>query len=144
MFITMAVACRPLSHYWGQYLGDTNGTCINVSLFYLVFGIINMVIDVVILLSPIPRIITLQLNKRKKVSVIGIMLLGSLYVDIFALCPDLPRLFTLRTDLERYLHSRLIFHSVCVASMFRIYYLDQLAGSVDATWWMGPGSKWFP
>lgn len=78
MLVTMAAACRPVSFYWEQYLGETNGTCIDVTLFYLVFGIVNMVIDVVILLSPIPRIISLQLNKRRKFSVIGIMLLGSL------------------------------------------------------------------
>ncbi|ROV87172.1 hypothetical protein VMCG_10663 [Cytospora schulzeri] len=109
MFVTMAAACRPVSFYWTQYLGETGGTCIDVTLFYLVFGIVNMVVDVVILLSPIPRINSLQLNKRKKFSVMAIMLLGSF---------------------------------VCVASMIRIYYLDQLAYSVDATWWMGPGMAW--
>ncbi|ROV98635.1 hypothetical protein VSDG_04342 [Cytospora chrysosperma] len=70
MFITMAAACRPVSFYWEQYLGRTDGVCIDVTLFYLVFGIVNMVIDVVILVSPIPRIISLQLNKRRKFSVI--------------------------------------------------------------------------
>lgn len=80
MFITMAAACRPVSFYWEQYLGRTDGTCINVAGFYLAFGIVNMINDICILLVPIPRILHLQLNKRKKYSIIGVMLLGSLYV----------------------------------------------------------------
>lgn len=90
MFAVMALACRPVRYYWAQYeelgeagagaKGGSGGLCIDVSLFYLVFGVVNMVIDIIILLSPIPRIVALQLNKRRKVSVIGIMLLGSLYV----------------------------------------------------------------
>ncbi|KAH6648816.1 hypothetical protein BKA67DRAFT_373382 [Truncatella angustata] len=77
MWITMACACRPMSFYWRQYAGATDGKCIDVLLFFLVFGIINMVNDVVILVVPIPRIVRLHMNKRKKVSVAGIMLLGS-------------------------------------------------------------------
>ena len=78
MFIVMAAACRPVSFWWEQYLGSTDGTCIDVVLFYLVFGVVNMIVDIVILTVPIPRILALQLNKRKKFSIMGVMLLGSL------------------------------------------------------------------
>jgi len=77
MWITMAAACRPLSFYWRQYVGDTDGKCIDVLLFYLVFGIVNMINDMIILVVPIPRILKLHMNTSKKVSVAGIMLLGS-------------------------------------------------------------------
>ncbi|PQE09656.1 integral membrane protein [Rutstroemia sp. NJR-2017a BVV2] len=77
MWIVMAAACRPLNYFWTQYAGATEGKCINTLLFFLVFGIVNMVNDVIILLVPIPRILKLHMNKRKKVSVAGIMLLGS-------------------------------------------------------------------
>ncbi|OLN97009.1 hypothetical protein CCHL11_02256 [Colletotrichum chlorophyti] len=76
LWITMALACRPVSYYWTQYLG-ANGRCINVSLFFLLLGIVNMFNDIVILLVPVPRIWELQMNKRTKTSIIGIMLLGS-------------------------------------------------------------------
>ncbi|KAF5493503.1 Satratoxin biosynthesis SC1 cluster protein 4 [Colletotrichum fructicola] len=75
LWITMACACRPVSFYWTQYLGE-KGSCINVSLFFLLLGIVNMFNDIVILLVPVPRIWGLHMNKRTKTSIIGIMLLG--------------------------------------------------------------------
>lgn len=78
MWTVMASACRPISFYWRQYAGATDGTCIEVLNFFLIFGIINMVNDIIILAVPIPRIIELHMNTRKKASVTGIMLLGSL------------------------------------------------------------------
>lgn len=74
----MACACRPLSFYWRQYAGDTDGFCIDVLGFYLIIGIINMINDIIILTVPIPRILRLHMNAKKKASVAGIMLLGSL------------------------------------------------------------------
>ncbi|EFX02932.1 pth11-like integral membrane protein [Grosmannia clavigera kw1407] len=108
LWITMACACRPVSYYWTQYTGG-QGSCINVELFFLVLGIVNMINDVIILIVPIPSIWVLQMNSKTKASVIGIMMLGSL---------------------------------VCLASIFRIYYLNGLAHHIDATWWMGPGMAW--
>ncbi|KAH7250987.1 hypothetical protein BKA59DRAFT_491589 [Fusarium tricinctum] len=76
LWITMAFACRPVSHFWNQYLG-ASGKCIDVKLFFLVLGIMNMMNDIIILTVPIPRIWTLKMNNKTKVSVICIMLLGS-------------------------------------------------------------------
>jgi hypothetical protein len=73
----MACACRPVSYYWNQYIG-AEGYCIDIKMFFLALGILNMLNDVIILIVPIPRIIDLQLSKRLKASVIGIMLLGGL------------------------------------------------------------------
>ncbi|KAK8017132.1 hypothetical protein PG991_008208 [Apiospora marii] len=77
MYIVMSVACRPLSHYWMQYLGETEGTCIEVMKFYLAFGVLNMANDIVILVLPIPTIAKLHMDWRKKLSIMGIMLLGA-------------------------------------------------------------------
>ncbi|KAI4600166.1 hypothetical protein KJ359_001268 [Pestalotiopsis sp. 9143b] len=85
MWIVMATACRPLSFYWRQYEGATDGKCIQVLTFYLAFGIVNMINDIIVLVVPIPRISRLQMNKRKKASVAGIMLLGSFIVRIYYL-----------------------------------------------------------
>ncbi|KAH7120219.1 hypothetical protein B0J13DRAFT_599485 [Dactylonectria estremocensis] len=75
LWVTLITACRPISYFWTQYSG-AEGTCINIKLFFLTLGIINMLNDVVILLVPIPRILELQLSRRVKASTIGIMMLG--------------------------------------------------------------------
>lgn len=77
MYIVMSVACRPLSHYWMQYLGEKEGTCIEVMKFYLAFGVLNMANDIVILILPIPTIAKLHMDWRKKLSIMGIMMLGA-------------------------------------------------------------------
>ncbi|KAK8076787.1 hypothetical protein PG994_004059 [Apiospora phragmitis] len=76
MYIVMAVACRPLSFYWTKYLGETNGVCIDVMGFYLAFGVLNMINDLIILVLPIPTIAKLHMDWRKKLSIMAIMLLG--------------------------------------------------------------------
>ncbi|CCT75883.1 related to integral membrane protein [Fusarium fujikuroi] len=76
LWITMPFACKPVSHFWNQYLG-AKGKCIEVKLFFLVLGIMNMMNDIIILTVPIPRIWTLHMNNKTKISIICIMLLGS-------------------------------------------------------------------
>jgi hypothetical protein len=77
LWVTMAAACKPIHYYWDQYIGG-KGTCINVTLFYLILGIVNMTNDILVLVVPISKIMKLNLNAKKKASVLGIMLLGSL------------------------------------------------------------------
>ncbi|KAK7458278.1 hypothetical protein CaCOL14_006716 [Colletotrichum acutatum] len=76
IWATMVNACRPLSFYWNQFVGE-NGTCIDINTFYLALAIINMVNDIIVLLIPIPQILKLQMSGRKKAAVCSIMLLGS-------------------------------------------------------------------
>lgn len=78
MFVVMALACRPVSFFWTQYEGATDGTCIDYLKFYVIYGGVNLLNDAIVLLVPIPRIIALHLSWRKKISVTGIMMLGSL------------------------------------------------------------------
>lgn len=76
---TISVACRPLSYFWQQYTDPTiEGTCIDVSEFFLVNGIAAVLIDVVILCVPAPIIWRLQMPKTQRLAVISILLLGGL------------------------------------------------------------------
>ncbi|KAF2109445.1 hypothetical protein BDV96DRAFT_554693 [Lophiotrema nucula] len=76
--ITWLAGCRPISFYWRQYTDPTAvGSCINASVFYFVNGIIGMLIDVSILLVPIPTVYKLQMPPGQKFFVCGILLLGS-------------------------------------------------------------------
>ncbi|KAL1868530.1 hypothetical protein Daus18300_005964 [Diaporthe australafricana] len=75
--IGMASCCKPISFYWTQFAGDTDGHCpLKTGLFFVVMAIINLFIDFVILVLPIPSILRLQMSWRKKAGVCGIMLLG--------------------------------------------------------------------
>lgn len=79
--IAMANCCKPVSFYWTQFAGNTDGYCpLNTGLFFVVMAIINLFIDFFILILPIPSILRLQMSSRRKAGVCGIMLLGGLYV----------------------------------------------------------------
>ncbi|KAK0376062.1 hypothetical protein CLIM01_06585 [Colletotrichum limetticola] len=112
IWTTMANACRPLSFYWNQFVGE-QGRCIDINSFYLALAIINMVNDIIVLLIPIPQILKLQMSGRKKAAVCSIMLLGSLPPS-----------------------------SVCVASIVRITHLSTFSRALDITWQMGPVFIW--
>ncbi|KAF6826537.1 pth11-like integral membrane protein [Colletotrichum musicola] len=100
VWATMANACRPIAYYWEQFVG-AEGECIDLNVFYLALGIVDMGYDVVVLLIPIPQILKLQMSGRKKVAVCGVMLLGSFvcvasilrihHLHTFTQSPDLTR-----------------------------------------------------
>ncbi|KAJ5342621.1 hypothetical protein N7541_011745 [Penicillium brevicompactum] len=74
---TISVACRPLSHFWLQYTDPSaEGTCISTSDFFLINGIISVLIDVMILCVPAPIIWRLQMPRTQRLAVISILLLG--------------------------------------------------------------------
>lgn len=80
VFVGMLAACQPISHFWRRLAGETAGRCVlNTRLFYMILGIINLVLNVWILVIPIPQILKLQMSRRNKAAVCGLMLLGGLY-----------------------------------------------------------------
>ncbi|KAI9830648.1 MAG: hypothetical protein M1819_005458 [Sarea resinae] len=77
IWTVMLGSCQPLSYFWNQYVDPkAQGSCIAVNKFFLIAGCINMVIDVCILIIPIPKIYQLQMSRRRKLTVVGIMMLG--------------------------------------------------------------------
>lgn len=84
VWVTMSNSCRPVAYFWTQF-SDTEGECVDVNMFFLAAGIINMLNDFVILVIPFPRIIKLQMTLRKKLAVCGIMAVGILWVLFLAI-----------------------------------------------------------
>jgi hypothetical protein len=81
--VTILVACRPIPYFWTRYTDPTAvGTCIDVPSFFFGNGIAAMLIDVMILVVPIPVVNSLNMHRGQKKAVIGILLLGGLYVPI--------------------------------------------------------------
>ncbi|KEY74717.1 hypothetical protein S7711_05466 [Stachybotrys chartarum IBT 7711] len=76
--VTWLAGCRPVSYYWRQYTDpDAVGECIDAPVFYLANGCIGLVVDVAILLVPIPTVYKLKMALSQKIMVCGILLLGS-------------------------------------------------------------------
>ncbi|KAF1351915.1 hypothetical protein BDV97DRAFT_135102 [Delphinella strobiligena] len=77
VWTTMLGICRPIHYFWDEFTAPDSGSCTNTNEFLLIAGIINMVIDIVILMIPVPPICKLQVRTADKLMLIGIFLLGS-------------------------------------------------------------------
>ena len=75
-FFTVIFTCRPIEFNWNKRI--QGGKCLNAIDFSYGISAINIVTDIVVLVLPIPWLLKLQLDLKKKLAVTGIFLLGSL------------------------------------------------------------------
>ncbi|KAH8434361.1 uncharacterized protein LDX57_012009 [Aspergillus melleus] len=88
VFITVMLQCRPISLNWDK---SQPGTCIDAKQFFFGNAISNLLIDVVILMMPIPMVLQLQLRTSQKLTILGIFLLGG-----FVCVASIMRVVTLK------------------------------------------------
>ena len=69
---------RPINYFWDQYTEPTSRSCIETTIFSLVAGIINMLIDIAILLIPIPCLLKLEVSRMDRFILICIFMPGGL------------------------------------------------------------------
>lgn len=69
--------CIPLKWTWLNSLDDPR-YCFNYNIFWMASGIVEAVIDVLIIAMPIRIILGLQLNLTKKLALTAVFLLGVL------------------------------------------------------------------
>lgn len=74
--IATLLHCRPMNLRWIS-LSDEH--CFNLNLFWMVTGVVEVVIDTVILALPVRMVLGLNLSRKDKVSVVFVFLLGGLY-----------------------------------------------------------------
>ncbi|KAK6837706.1 hypothetical protein P875_00064969 [Aspergillus parasiticus SU-1] len=79
IIVTVNVACDPIPYFWEQYTDPNTavGSCIDIPKFFFGNGIAAVLIDIMILIIPIPITWKLQMPKTQRLAVIGILLLGS-------------------------------------------------------------------
>lgn len=77
--IVVAFQCLPVSYSWTRWDGEHNGTCIDINTATWPASVFNISIDLVIIILPIPRLIKLNLSRRKKIQVIAMFCVGLLY-----------------------------------------------------------------
>ncbi|GIJ99480.1 hypothetical protein Aspvir_001612 [Aspergillus viridinutans] len=96
-FIFMMVQCSPVSYFWTRMHGDTNGKCGYVDaiiiMLYL-FSAASALFDLTVGLLPILLVRNLQMNKRTKIAVAG--LLGMACIASVAIIIRIPFVQTIR------------------------------------------------
>lgn len=68
--------CRPVRGAWDL---SVHGSCIDLSIFFVVQRATNLITDVVLLALPIKVVATLQTSITKRVSLIFAFMMGGLY-----------------------------------------------------------------
>jgi hypothetical protein len=76
-FLAFLLQCVPLRKIWAPAV---QGSCVNLGLAFTLTGVINILTDVCILVLPLPQLLELNMKTSRKVQVICMFLLGSLYV----------------------------------------------------------------
>lgn len=75
--IAAIVQCRPIAYFWDRTI--PGGHCVvNQVVYFRVTSVINIVIDVMILILPIPILSKLEMGRTKKIGLKGLFLLGGL------------------------------------------------------------------
>lgn len=64
-----AFQCRPISSFWNRFSGPVSGQCLRIDLLGMAQSILNITIEVAIFLLPIPILLKLRLDWRKKTQV---------------------------------------------------------------------------
>ena len=73
MFIEDLTVCQPLSYTWNKSL---SGHCGNILAGYISSAIINVILDVAVIILPMPILWKLQMRLSKKILISGIFGLG--------------------------------------------------------------------
>lgn len=77
VFIQAFAFCRPVSYNWNKSL---HGTCHDPAVAYLLAGITNLVLDVIIVYIPMPLLWRLQMSTTKKLGISAMFSLGVMSV----------------------------------------------------------------
>ncbi|CAI6334002.1 unnamed protein product [Periconia digitata] len=74
---TMVLQCRPIPFFWNGWRGDTKGVCtVDVRLWGLIRGGIEISLDLAIIIVPLPMLSKLQMSFRKKVQIMSMFCVG--------------------------------------------------------------------
>lgn len=77
-----AFQCRPISYYWDRWDGEHSGKCLNINAIAWANAAISIALDVWMLALPLWQVLYLKLGWKKKVGVIMMFFVGTLYVLI--------------------------------------------------------------
>jgi hypothetical protein len=76
--IVLLFQCRPIKLAWEGWDQEHQGVCLNVNAIGWSAAALNIALDIATIILPLPHILRLRLATHKKVTLIGIFLLGLL------------------------------------------------------------------
>ncbi|KAJ8060208.1 hypothetical protein OCU04_010551 [Sclerotinia nivalis] len=76
--IATCISCIPANRFWIGH--SAGGWCFNFNIYWMVMGLVEIVVDIGILVLPIGVVVGLQMPNSQKVLVGGIFLLGSFVI----------------------------------------------------------------
>ncbi|KAL4899585.1 hypothetical protein BDW74DRAFT_171395 [Aspergillus multicolor] len=66
-FFAQVFSCKPISFYWNQWDGEHEGRCSSHNALLLAHSIINIVLDILVIVLPMPVLVRLQMSIEKRV-----------------------------------------------------------------------------
>ena len=73
-FFAILFQCHPIAFYWDRTI--PNGRCVNQTQLFLATACLNLVLDVIIVLMPIPVVWSLQMSTLRKAAINAIFGMG--------------------------------------------------------------------
>ncbi|KEF53462.1 uncharacterized protein A1O9_10437 [Exophiala aquamarina CBS 119918] len=68
--------CTPISYTWTGWSGATEGHCLNIYIQAWISGILNILLDIFVILLPIPHLLKLTMSRKKKAQVVAMFSVG--------------------------------------------------------------------
>ena len=84
--IVLLAACRPFHFYWEQWDGEHVGHCMNTNALIWSNAAVSIFMDLAMLVLPLTQLIQLNIHWRKKLGVILMFSVGSVYVPTNLFC----------------------------------------------------------
>lgn len=78
VFLTI-FQCTPIKASWNK--GVKNYTCLDSNALWYQYAVLDIATDIPILLLPVWNLVHLQMSQRKKILLLGLFSLGSVYVE---------------------------------------------------------------
>lgn len=75
-------SCKPVSYYWTQWDGEHAGKCLNQDELLLAHSIVNIILDVLVIIIPMPTLARLQMPLEKKLGVCAMFAVGAAYATL--------------------------------------------------------------
>lgn len=70
--------CSPVSYVWTSWTGETKGHCSNVFVLVWASTALNIILDIIVILLPIPHLLKLSLTRKKKIQIVAMFCVGLL------------------------------------------------------------------